>query len=179
MKIAIIGTHGSGKTTIINELARELSLKNENFAILPEVPGRCPLPINREGDLKSQMWIMARQIAEELELEHKHEIIICDRSIIDEYIYTLDACERQNTEMPKWLESLFLEHAPTYDFLFKTKMNPAYLKHDGIRDIDHRWQKQIEDKFNEILETHNIWHHKLPEKNSTEYILNKIRTANI
>ena len=71
MKIAFIGTHGVGKTTLCYELAASLKKRDLSVELVREVARECPLPINRDTTLKAQSWILHTQIARELEAEAK------------------------------------------------------------------------------------------------------------
>ena len=66
MKIAFIGSHGVGKTTLCYDLAARLKRLDLNVDMVKEVARECPLPINRETTLESQAWIIHSQIAEEI-----------------------------------------------------------------------------------------------------------------
>ena len=48
MKIAFIGSHGVGKTTLCYDLAARLKRQDRAVDLVKEVARRCPLPINRD-----------------------------------------------------------------------------------------------------------------------------------
>ncbi len=175
MKIAIIGTHGSGKTTLVYKLASSLKENGYNVGIVEEVAAKCPFQINEGSSLESQLWIAYRQLIEELEKERKYEILITDRSIIDVYVYTISMSRRKNFKLPKWLELLIEEHTKTYDIIFKTKLNKKFLKEDGIRSTNPNWQKEIEDIFNDVLKEKKISYYQLPKRKQTKYMLKVIK----
>jgi len=54
-----------------------------------------PLPINRKTSLEAQTWILATQVAEEIRSAANHDVVVCDRSVLDNYAYLLFACGRQ------------------------------------------------------------------------------------
>ena len=89
MKVAFIGTHGVGKTTLCFELAALLKKRDKVVEMVREVARFCPLPINRDTTVAAQSWILHTEIAEELVAENKAEIVICDRSVLDNYCYLL------------------------------------------------------------------------------------------
>ena len=47
MKIAFIGTHGVGKTTLCYDLAAALKKRDLTVELVREVARECPLPINQ------------------------------------------------------------------------------------------------------------------------------------
>ena len=63
-KIAFIGTHGVGKTTLCYDLAAALKKHGAVVDIVKEVARLSPLPINRQTSLDAQMWILSTQIAD-------------------------------------------------------------------------------------------------------------------
>lgn len=146
MKISFIGTHGTGKTTLACELSAELKKRNRNALPLLEVARDCPLPISEQTSIKAQVWIMTAQIAREIELSKQFQDIVCDRSVLDNYIYLFYKFGHQQPYfnlMKEWLK--------TYDFLFKVNIREGYLKDDGFRSTDQQFQKDIDECFNKIL----------------------------
>ena len=81
MKIAFIGTHGIGKTTLAYELCNELKKQHLDVGFIDEIARRCPFPINEGTSLEAQTWILATTIGRELELNKIYPNIICDRSV--------------------------------------------------------------------------------------------------
>ena len=51
MKLAFIGTHGVGKTTLCYDLAAALKKQGVNVDIVKEVARLSPLPINRQTSM--------------------------------------------------------------------------------------------------------------------------------
>ena len=90
MKIAFSGSHGTGKTFSAYNKVVELKLqnKNKNICILNELARESPFPINRETTENSQLWIFLNQISEELEMDTKYDIIVCDRTVVDVLAYS-------------------------------------------------------------------------------------------
>ena len=66
LKVAFIGTHGVGKTTLCYGLAARLKARDVALEIVHEVARRCPLPINEATTVAAQAWILHTQIGEEL-----------------------------------------------------------------------------------------------------------------
>jgi len=144
MKVAFIGTHGVGKTTLCFELAALLKKRDRIVEMVREVARFCPLPINRETTIPAQSWILHTEIAEELEAEHKAEIVICDRSVLDNFCYLLYAGKAPMLEpLVKWWTG-------TYHLLIKVPIvgEPGF---DGLRDVDVAFQRAIDEKIDSIL----------------------------
>ncbi|MFA5142470.1 MAG: AAA family ATPase [Candidatus Woesearchaeota archaeon] len=158
MKIAFIGTHGIGKTTLAHELCAALKKRHITTELLQEVAGTCPLPINEKTGKSSQEWILTTQLQKEIELEYrlskssKPGVLVCDRSIFDAYVYSYNAMGHDEV----W-KNLVLSRMPTYDLLFKVSINPDYgLTADGVRSVDSIFQQSIDKKMDDLLEQFKI-----------------------
>jgi hypothetical protein len=136
-KIAFIGTHGVGKTTLCYGLAARLKRRDLALDIVHEVARRCPLPINSETTDAAQRWILHTQIAEETVAAARYPVVICDRSVLDNYVYYLLAAGVDATLdrlVSDWLRSYtLLVHVP----LFKLPQP------DGIRAADPQFQRAV------------------------------------
>jgi len=150
MKIALIGTHGVGKTTLCFEVAARLKRRGFDLDLVREVARRCPLPINEETTADAQAWILHTQVAEELAASARHEIVIADRSVLDNYCYMVHA-----SCASKLWESFLDYWLPTYDYLIHVPLwsRPSY---DGVRAIDPRFQREIDDILLGMLTTRGI-----------------------
>jgi len=140
LKVAFIGTHGVGKTTLCYGLAARLKARDVTLEIVHEVARRCPLPINEETSLASQSWILHTQMAEELVAAARYPVVICDRSVLDNYVYLVLAAGRQAA-----LEQLVDHWMETYDVLVVVPITDEPLA-DGIRTTDPEFQRVIESK---------------------------------
>jgi len=138
MKIAMMGSHGVGKTTLCYELAARLKRRNADVEMVREVARRCPLPINRDTTVAAQEWILHTQIAWEIEAAAQHEVVLCDRSVLDNYCYLVHAAGTRPA-----LERLLDHWLPSYDLLVHVPIvgRPAF---DGVRAVDPGFQEQIE-----------------------------------
>jgi len=149
MKIAFIGTHGVGKTTLCFELAALLKKRDKVVEMVREVARFCPLPINRETTVAAQSWILHTEIAEELAAENKAEMVICDRSVLDNYCYLL-----QSGRHPM-LEPLVRWWTGTYQLLIKVPIVGS-LQFDGLRDVDARFQRAVDETLEDLLVDWNV-----------------------
>ena len=151
MKIALIGTHGTGKTTIAHELIAELKKQGVNAEFLGELARKCPLPINQETTKDAQEWIIFNQHIKELELQSKYDVLVCDRSVLDGYVYY----DRKFGEN-QLLENFVKEKLKDYALLIKIPINTKFLKEDGIRSTDKEFQKDIDTRFDLLLKKLNV-----------------------
>lgn len=151
MKIAFIGTHGVGKTTLVYEFVTFLKKKGYNADVLTEIVRRCPFPINEERTLDTQRWILFKQITEEMELCNKNDIVVCDRSSLDSYAYLFSKFGDDMLTL-----GVVSEWVKTYDLVFKVGINPEFLKEDGIRSVDKDFQKEIDMAVDVLIENLGI-----------------------
>src|SRR6188768_4363959 len=86
MKIAIVGTHGTGKSTLSYNLASYYKMKGKTVKIVQEVARSCPFPINEKMTIEAAKWIYLEHSRKELEAS-KNEICIGDRSVFDSFAY--------------------------------------------------------------------------------------------
>jgi nicotinamide riboside kinase len=139
-KLAFIGSHGVGKTTLTYGLAARLKARDIALEVLVEVARRCPLPLNEDTDLAAQSWILHTQIADELVASKRYPLVLCDRSILDNYVYLLLAEGRQ----PE-LEPMIRHWLATYDLLVHVPVAPgAPVLDDGVRSTDATFQAAVE-----------------------------------
>lgn len=168
MKIAFIGTHGTGKTTLAYSITGELKRKGKNATMITEVARKCPLPINEKGSLNTELWIMSVQIAEELEANHKYSHVVCDRSVLDSYSYGIYSLGDHEL-----LRKLFEHWIKTYDILFKVPIMYD-LVDDGVRSTDKEFQSKVDSIISDVLKQNTIKYYDLPEENQEKFILEKI-----
>lgn len=146
MKIALIGTHGVGKTTLCFELAARLKRLDRPVELVTEIARECPLPINRDTTLDAQSWILHTQCARELAASRDAEAcVICDRSVLDNYAYLVHAVGRR-PDLDPWIRSW----CGSYTALFKVPVwqPPSY---DGTRDTDEIFQREIDSTLDDLL----------------------------
>jgi adenylate kinase family enzyme len=145
MKLAFIGTHGVGKTTLCYDLAAALKRQGINVDMVTEVARLSPLPINRKTSLDAQTWILTTQVAEEIRSSAHHDVVVCDRSVLDNYAYLMLGCGRH-----KPIER-FVDHwIKSYDLLFKVPMSGGAIE-DGVRDTDEFFIRSIDTLVDTLL----------------------------
>ena len=158
MKLAFIGTHGVGKTTLCYDLASVLKRQGINVDLVKEVARLSPLPINRKTSLEAQLWILTEQIAEEIRSSAHHEVVICDRSVLDNYAYMTFACGRQ-----KPIERFVDYWMKSYDLLFKVPISGGAAA-DGVRDTDEFFMRQIDRLVDELVAERGLSCERLPDR---------------
>lgn len=150
-KIAFVGTHGIGKTTLAHETVVELKKQGVNAEFLGEIVRGCPLPINEGTSRESQKWIFHNQIVKELELQEKCDWLVCDRSVLDSYVYYMNKFGED-----KIWEELVKDYLKSYDLIVRVPINPKFLKDDGVRSTNVEFQKEIDLLMVKMLEKFGI-----------------------
>lgn len=149
-KIAFIGSHGVGKTTLCYGLAARLKAMDFSLDVVHEIARRCPLPINEETGLASESWILHSQIAEETVAQARYPVVICDRSALDNYVYMLLSAGPQEA-----LDQLVNWWMKTYGLLVEVPIasDPSA---DGVRSEDPTFQRAVEVRLRQEIERRGL-----------------------
>ncbi len=150
LKLAFVGTHGVGKTTLCFDLASQLKRLDLGVDLVKEVARRCPLPINEATTRDAQSWILHTQIAEELEATSIYEVVICDRSVLDNYAYLVARAGRR----PE-LDPLVSSWIRSYDALFKVPVLAAP-SFDGTRAVSPGFQMEIDSTIDKLISAFGV-----------------------
>jgi predicted ATPase len=164
MKIAFIGSHGVGKTTLCFELAAALKRLDLSVDVVKEVARACPLPINQATTIPAQSWILHTQIAREIEAAPHYDAIVCDRAVVDNYAYLVHAAGRQDA-----LEAMLCDWLRGYSLLVKVPIiaPPAY---DGTRDTSAGFQVAIDRIIDLLLNDFGLERLVLPADDRSTWI---------
>ncbi len=160
MKIAIIGTHSTGKTTIIKMLHAQLQRQGIDSVVLPEFSRLCPHPINEGSTREAQAWIQEEQIQQEAAHSHQNNVLICDRATIDNFAYMHVATQGMGI---RHYEARAVAHMQSYDAVFKTYKLPIPAIEDGIRTINDDFRDKIDNWIQYFLDKHSIPYYLLPQ----------------
>jgi len=150
-KVALVGTHGVNKTTIAYELAGVLKRKGRTVELLTEIARECPFPLNEQATREAYQWIIARQVQLEIEKFPRADVLVCDRSVLDNFAYYArryglvgEEAEALGAYCRSWMR--------TYDLLVRLPVTEA-LAPDGFRSTDARFQREIDLLCDELFES--------------------------
>lgn len=153
-KIGIMGTHGTGKTTLAMRMASDekTAYPHLTVTLLPEVARAAPGVLNEEATLKTQKWIHYTQYTREIENEKGSDVLVCDRTILDSlcYSYVLGYERFVRDSMKNAINWLKTEYTELY---LRTGDKPY---DDGVRSADTRFAKNVQDTFLLFLNWHDI-----------------------
>ena len=151
IKIAIAGIHGSGKSTLINNIKNFLESMDKSVYVLEEVARKCPYPL---GTIKSQKWIWEAHINEERKgRQSECDIVLCDRTLLDNLIYYkyMLECNEQTDSIFEALTDYTIKWMNTYDYISILDINWEYIVDDGLRIVDINKTIEINKLFTKYL----------------------------
>jgi len=146
LKLALIGTHGVGKTTLAYEICSLLKKADHDVELVTEVARQSPFPINEGTTFESQLWILHAQIAKELTASSQSQHLICDRSVLDYYCYLVNKFGRQ-PQLEQWL-AWWLDG---YSLLVSVPPMADGVPPNGFRSENLEFQQRIHDLIGEVL----------------------------
>ena len=151
-RIAIFGTHGSAKTTLVYKLAAYFKMINKNVTVIHETARQSPFPINLDVVYQTTIFVVTSQVKKELQAEAEgFEIAISDRTPSDAFIY-LNHLNRDN-EYTRSLEIFCLEWLKKYDVLVYLEPTEGFeITADGKRAVGAEYQNKIRDDFRLLVQ---------------------------
>lgn len=123
--------------------------------LVMEVARTCPLPINRDTTVDAQAWILHTQVAREIAASADGGVVVCDRSVLDNYAYLVHSAGRRAA-----YDALVAEWVRTYHGLFKVPVLDAP-SFDGRRDTSQEFQRDIDQLIDELAADIGVQFHRL------------------
>ena len=151
-KIAVFGTHGAAKTTLVYKLAAYYKMLDKNAIVIHETARQSPFPINTDAVYQTTLFVVTSQIKKELEAEAQgFDIAISDRTPSDAFVY-INHLERDNL-YTRSLETFCMEWIKKFHALIYLEPSEGYaISEDGTRATDENYQKLIRDDFRLLVE---------------------------
>lgn len=153
-KIAVIGTHGVGKSTLCNALVDEVKSQRKKVELIGEVVRICPYPINQKMDYNACQWICLSQILLEMEAALEGlDVMVCDRSAYDPILYYKYINEMRERNRFKEdflfddLQYFVAKHLSTYDIFVLVNSSNDSCEGDGFRDTDKVFREKMDRLF--------------------------------
>lgn len=172
IKISFSGYAGSGKTSLMNEVKKILSLKSK-VETVDQLNGRNPFDSDKKSSFASQFFYMSSQINEEnVRSMVPLDFLLCDQSVLDQWLYwRAQFMEKEITprleEKDQLLRNMFRFWIKTYDltFIIRTDLNEYEKREfknllrkpdlDYIRKSDEILKSIIEEENLNVIETWN------------------------
>jgi len=146
-KIAFIGSHSVRKTNAVHAFAATLGRAGRSVEVGREVIRFNPLGLNEGATPEAQLWVLMTQIQQELDLRNRAEVLVTDRSVVDNFAYFLRVTDGAD---PFGVEPLIRKWATTYD-LFVRLLPDVALQPDGVRSTSDAFRDEIEAILHRIL----------------------------
>jgi deoxyadenosine/deoxycytidine kinase len=179
-RVAIVGTHCSGKTSICHGLVSKLISMNIKANISREAARLSYYLASRKIIFEMQFDLLVKHVSEEMDNIRSNEIVICDRTVLEVLVYTdLFFPEKKSEKEKKYYNIMYnftKDYIKTYDMIFRTTnhYNPE-LATDEIRLKDKRSQLFVEDEIKKRLEEFEVIYRDLPSNNIIPFIIEKMR----
>ena len=165
IKISFSGTPGCGKTSLLTEVKKILSLKYKVDSI-EEINRKNPFDEDQKSCFVSQFFFITTQINEEnIKGTNSMDFLLCDRSILDQWIYWKSyfcekECNNQLDEKNDLLKNLYQYWIKTYDLIFLIKVDLKELEkretENELRRTDLEYNKKIDELFLKTINEDNI-----------------------
>jgi nicotinamide riboside kinase len=146
-KIAFIGSHSVRKSNAVHAFASTIGRAGRSVEVGREVVRFNPLGLNEGATPEAQLWVLMAQVQQELELRGRAEVLVTDRSVVDNFAYFLRVTDGSD---PFGVEPLVRGWAPTYDLMVRLLPDVALLA-DGVRSVSDAFRDEIEGILDRIL----------------------------
>ena len=149
-KIAFIGSHSVRKTNAVHAFAATIGRAGRSVEVGREVVRFNPLGLNEGATPEAQLWVLMAQIQQELELRNRANVLVTDRSVVDNFAYFLRVTDGAD---PFGVEPLIGHWATTYDLFVRLLPDVALLA-DGVRSTNDAFRDEIEANLDRIIPTY-------------------------
>lgn len=165
LRVALVGAHGTGKTTLSKALVQRLSSSGLRVARLPEAPreicGHAGEPeFFRRGKntpLRQSLILLVHLMQEFYAQFEGVDIVLSDRSLLDHWTYTIHLFEESWAQegVRNLYESFIIEYCRQYDILFFLPVEFAVVD-DGTREGDQEFQGDIQNAMLKFIGEHQL-----------------------
>ena len=146
-KIAFIGSHSVRKSNAVHAFAATIGRAGRSVEVGREVVRFNPLGLNEGASPEAQLWVLMAQVQQELELRNRAEVLVTDRSVVDNFAYFLRVTDGAD---PFGVEPLIRRWATPYDLSVRLLPDVALLA-DGVRSTNDAFRDEIEAILDRIL----------------------------
>ncbi len=152
MRIAVIGTQNSGKSTLIKEFLKVWPMYKTPEKTYRDIIKERKIKNNKEGDSESQKIILNALIDEVQQA--KGDFLIFDRCVIDNIAYTLwlNAHDKVSNSFVLDTKFLALQTLKLFDIIFYLPLHSSIpLKEKDQRDPDPVFREEIDNIFRALV----------------------------
>lgn len=134
-KIAILGAHGSGKSTLIKKIHETYAEKSLTVTDTARV---CPKTVGKESNTDAQLWILEHQLRIEALLDGKDMPVIFDNCSLGHLAYF----HFWGGDVSRFQKQI-VDSMSRFDRVFLVPPNENFLFDDGLRPTDAGFQMKI------------------------------------
>ncbi len=168
LRIGVIGTHSTGKTTLLKRI--EMELRGHGLTVartgrLGKRAAAAGLPKMQHHTVQSTEWIIAQGILDEINaVAQGAEVVLIDRAAHDAVAY-FEAAMAFRAETPPRIErdrllTLASTQLPKYDLLFATVLDES-MPVDTSHDYDAHFRRLVDDRVHRLLANDVIPHQRV------------------
>lgn len=168
VRIAVLGTHSTGKTTLLKRIEMELRAEGITVARTGRLGKRAAgagLPKMQHHTAASTEWIITQGVADELAAAAQGaEVVLIDRAAHDAIAYFHAALEYRGEAPPRLererLLALASTQLPKYDLLFATVLD-ASVPVDTSHDYDAHYRRLVDQHVHRLLDQDSVPHQRV------------------
>lgn len=182
-KIAIAGTHSTGKSTFVSKVGDGLKAQGIRAETINDLATRARalgFPILAEHTYESTLWIMAECMRQEAEASLKADVILVDRPVPDALGYLLAALEVSGRSIEdhrlSGLRQIAAAHVHDYDHLVLTVLDPNIALGEG-RDTDTAFRAAADRNVTSVIEAIAPGFVSMSADNSSEVVEGAVERA--
>lgn len=181
-KIAFSGIPGSGKTSVLAEVKKLLSLK---FRVeeVPDLKPGSPFDFDQRSGFVSTFYRITNQINEEnIRSLGRPDFLLCDGALLDHWLeWRLAQAEKpgngQAAERGALLETLYRFWIPSYAVIFRIRADVPALQERGaragLREFNPERARQSEELYAQVIAQEglpalDIWNHQSVDESAQE-----------
>jgi deoxyadenosine/deoxycytidine kinase len=187
LKIAFSGIPGSGKTSILSEVKKILSLKSR-VEDVPDLRLSSPFDFNQKAGFISQFFFISNQINEEnIRSLNQPDYLLCDCSILDHWLKWQKFLAEKKTgdrseEKNRLLNDLYQFWIPSYTVIFRIRVDGKELEKrvpkSGLHAHEPGHSQAMDTLYGQIIladriHALDIWNHQSIDESAQE-VLKKI-----
>jgi len=149
----VTGAFSTGKSSLVESLASSLR-RRYSVSVVPDVARRCPFALNRAQEEEGTLWLLTKQVSNELEISlQRPDVLLCDRGIPDIAAHLEEARTRGAAGVcPDLLKPFLIEWCRTYELVFVSKIDSRIpTVRDRVRVPDHGFRAEMEAFSDTIL----------------------------
>ncbi|MFC8833341.1 AAA family ATPase [Streptomyces griseoincarnatus] len=168
LRIGVIGTHSTGKTTLLKRI--EMELRGHGLTVartgrLGKRAAAAGLPKMQHHTVQSTEWVIAQGILDEINaVAQGAEVVLIDRAAPDAIAY-FEAAMAFRSETPPRAErdrllALASTQLPKYDLLFAAVLDES-MPVDTGHDYDGHFRRLVDDRVHRLLANDGIPHQRV------------------